>query len=88
MTKTETIKILSFPDGSQTVVRGNNVAGVSIEVDDQPSPIEAIIEITTQQADNLQLLASTNEIDFDTMKENIPIMNKTDDQTPKVGTDE
>lgn len=82
----EKVKLISFENGSQAIIRGSNVDGVSIQNDDEQPARELVLDVTKDQADDLRVKAAANEIDFDTIEENITNMNQTQ-TTPQLETE-
>ncbi len=73
----ENVKLMNFANGEQVIARGKYGHGISVIYDDVPPPQVVLLELTKEQADVLEEQAKVNEINFDTIMENVENMIKT-----------
>lgn len=83
----ESVKIFRFSDGSSAVARGSSALSISVQNDDDVPPETIDLQVSPEEASQLQQQAEAKELDFDTMKENMTAMNTPIKETPEVANE-
>lgn len=78
-------KIIKFADGTLAMLSGTASGNASITMDDNAVTEEKMIDVTHADLPQLRENIASNNLDFDTMRENTSIMNtNTPPATPSV----